>query len=59
MADVPLLQNITILGILARPSVVALDGVPKNFTFTEGVTFKMVLTDLSIDMSKEFLLNWL
>ena len=54
-----MLRNVTILGLAERPSVVALDGVPKNFTFIEGVTFKLIITDLFVSMDKEFTLNWL
>jgi len=53
------LQNVTILGLLSKPTVVALNGVPKNFTFFEGIVFKMVLTNLNINMDKDFDLNWM
>lgn len=52
-------MNVTVTGVLSIPSVVALDGRPVKFTFTEGKTFKLVVNNLSINMDTEFHLGWI
>ena len=56
--NLPLLTNVTVTGMLYKPSFVALDGVPIKFGFYEGATFKMFLTGLAINMDDEFQLIW-
>lgn len=57
--NMPTLQNVTVTGLSSKLSVVALDGVPVRFHFTEGKTFKLVIYDLSINMDTEFHLGWI
>ena len=55
----PLLKNVTVLGVANKPTVVALNGTPKNFTFSEGKTFKLMVDNLNINMDTEFNLSWI
>ena len=56
--NLPLLTNITVTGLIMKPSLVALNGEPIKFTFIEGTTFKLYVSDLSINMDTEFQLVW-
>lgn len=55
----PLLKNVTVVGLESIPSVVALEGRPVHFTFTEGKTFKLMVNNLDINMDTEFHLSWI
>lgn len=54
-----MLDNVTILGVLNRPTSMALDGIALSFTsWAEGKTFKLVVDRLSINMDTPFHLKW-
>ena len=57
--NLPLLMDVIITGLLNKPSVVALDGKPLNFTFSEGETFKLMVNNLFINMDTAFNLAWI
>ena len=58
-AKLPHLKSVTVLGVINRPTVVALDGRPVKYTFTEEDTFKLIVDDLSINMDTQFHLGWM
>lgn len=57
--NLPLLKNVTVIGVPSKPSVVALDGRPIQFTFVEGNTFKLMVNNLAVNMDTEFHLSWI
>ena len=55
----PLLKNVTMIGLESVPSVVILGEKLVDFTFTEGRTFKLMIDNLNINLDKEFHLTWM
>lgn len=56
----PLLMNVTIVGVSSKPSVVALNGSPANFTsrFIKD-TLVLYVTGLNVTMDTKFNLDWI
>ena len=56
----PLLTQVTIVGVATKPTVVSLNGKPYAFTASfVGDTVVLVVPELSIAMDTNFALTWI
>lgn len=55
----PLLKNVTIMGVASKPSVVSVNGKPSDFTSSIlGDTIVLHVVGVNVTMDKDFTLDW-